>query len=240
MTAVSLGHVWHQLAVWAAHQGQPPSHLLILGTGLLAAGAVASRRVWPVARTVVTIAHEGGHALAAVVTGRRLHGVRVLHTSAGVTMTAGSPSGPGIILTALAGYLAAPLLGLGAAALLASGHLISVLVLSIAGLAGLMFAIRNAYGVLAVLLTGAAIVAVLWQRSAVTEAVLGYAMTWLLLFGGVRPVLELHRDRRRRRGPANDADQLARLTGLPGGLWTGVFGLVAVGALALGGWLLVS
>jgi peptidase M50B-like protein len=240
MTAVSLGHVWHQFAVWAAHQGQPPSHLLILGTGLVAAGAVASRRAWPVARTVVTIAHEGGHALAAVVTGRRLHGVRVLHTSAGVTMTAGSPSGPGIILTALAGYLAAPLLGLGAAALLAAGHLISVLVLGLAGLAGLAFAIRNAYGLLAVLLTGAAIVAVLWQRSAVTEAALGYAMTWLLLFGGVRPVLELHRDRRRRRSPANDADQLARLTGLPGGLWTGVFGLVAIGALALGGWLLVS
>jgi hypothetical protein len=193
-----------------------------------------------VARTVVTIAHEGGHALAAVATGRRLHGVRVLHTSAGVTVTAGSPSGPGIVLTALAGYLAAPLLGLGGAALLATGHLRAVLVLSLAGLAGLAFVIRNAYGLLAVVVAGAVIVAVLWQRSAVAAAALGYAMTWLLLFGGVRPVLELQRDRRRRRGPSNDADQLARLTGLPGGLWTGVFLLVAVGSLALGGWLLVT
>jgi hypothetical protein len=240
MTAVSLGHLWHHFALWAAHQGKPPSHLLILGTGLLAAGAVASRRAWPVARTVVTIAHEGGHALAAVATGRRLHGVRVLHTSAGVTVTAGSPSGPGIILTALAGYVAAPLLGLGGAALLASGHLLGVLLLGLAGLAGLAFVIRNAFGVLAVLAAGAAIVAVLWQRSALLAALLGYAMTWLLLFGGVRPVLELSRDRRRQRGPSNDADQLARLTGLPGGLWTGLFGLVAVGALALGGWLLVT
>ena len=240
MTAVSLGHVWHHLAAWADRQGQPPSHLLILGTGLLMAAAVASRRAWPVARTVVTIAHEGGHALAAVVTGRRLHGVRVLHTSAGVTVTAGSPSGPGIILTALAGYLAAPLLGLGGAALLAAGHLLAVLLLSLAGLAGLAFAIRNVYGLLAVVVTGAVIVAVLWQRSAVAAAALGYAMTWLLLFGGVRPVLELQRDRRRRRGPSNDADQLARLTGLPGGLWVGVFALVAAGALALGGWLLVG
>jgi hypothetical protein len=239
MTAVSLGQLWQHLTAWAARQGQPPSHLLILGTGLLAAGAVASRRVWPVARTVVTIAHEGGHALAAVATGRRLHGVRVLHTSAGVTVTAGSPSGPGIILTALAGYLAAPSLGLGWAALLASGHPMAVLLLSLAGLAGLAFAIRNAYGLLAVVVTGAAIVAVLWQRSAVLAALLGYAMTWLLLFGGVRPVLELQRDRRRR-GSSNDADQLARLTGLPGGVWVGVFGLVAVGALALGGWLLVG
>jgi hypothetical protein len=239
MTAASLGQLWHHLAVWAGRQGRPPSHLLVLGTGLLAAGAVASRRVWPVARTVVTIAHEGGHALAALATGRRLHGVRVLHTSAGVTVTAGSPSGPGIILTSLAGYLAAPLLGLGGAALLAGGHLLAVLLLGLAGLAGLGVAIRNAYGLLAVLVAGAAIVAVLWQRSAVLAALLGYAMTWLLLFGGVRPVLELSRDRRRRRASSNDADQLARLTGLPGGLWVGVFGLVAAGALALGGWLLV-
>ena len=123
MTAVSLGHLWHHLAAWADRQGQPPSHVLILGTGLLAAAVVASRRAWPVARTVVTIAHEGGHALAAVATGRRLHGVRVLHTTAGVTVTAGNPSGPGIILTALAGDLAAPLLGLGGAALLVAGHL---------------------------------------------------------------------------------------------------------------------
>jgi hypothetical protein len=240
MSAASLGPVWHHLAVWADRQGQPPSHLLILGTGLLAAGAVASRRVWPVARTVVTIAHEGGHALAAVVTGRRLHSVRVLHSSAGVTVTAGSPRGPGIVVTSLAGYLAAPLLGLGGAALLASGHLTAVLLLSLAGLAGLAFAVRNAYGLLAVGVTGAAIAAVLWQRSAVLAALLGYAITWLLLIGGVRPVLELRRDRRRRRGPSNDADQLARLTGLPGGLWTGVFGLIALGALGLGGWLLVT
>jgi len=237
---MSLGHLWHHWAAWAARQGQPPSHLLILSTGLVAAVVVASRRAWPVARTVVTIAHEGGHALAAVVTGRRLHGVRVLHASAGVTVTAGSPSGLGIILTALAGYIAAPLLGLGGAALLASGHLMTVLLLSLAGLAGLLFAIRNAYGLLAVLVTGAAIVVVLWQRSAVAAAALGYAMTWLLLFGGVRPVLELRRDRRGGRGPSNDADQLARLTSLPGGLWVGVFGLVAIGALGLGGWLLVS
>ena len=68
---MTAGEWWHHLSVWAARQGQPPSHVLVLATGLLAAAAVVSRRVWPVARTVVTIAHEGGHALAAVVTSRR-------------------------------------------------------------------------------------------------------------------------------------------------------------------------
>jgi Peptidase M50B-like len=236
---MTAGQWWHHLSVWAARQGQPPSHVLVLGTGLLAAAAVASRRVWPLARTVVTIAHEGGHALAAVATGRRLHSVRVLHSSAGVTVSEGNPAGPGIIVTALAGYLAAPLLGLGAAALLAAGHLLSVLLLILAGLAGLAIAVRNAHGLLAIGLTAAAVVAVLWHGSALPEAVLGYAMTWFLLFGGVRPVLELRRGRRQRPGTSNDADQLARLTRLPGGFWVGVFALVAVGALVLGGWLLV-
>ena len=132
------------------------------------------------------------------------------------------------------------MLGLGGAALLATGHLLAVLLLSLAGLAGLAFAIRNAYGLLAVVVTGAVIVAVLWQRSAVAAAALGYAMTWLLLFGGVRPVVELQRDRRRRRGPSNDADQLARLTGVPGGVWVGLFGVACVALLVFGGWLLVG
>ena len=40
-----------------------------------------------------------------------------------MTWSAGPPTGPGIVLTTAAGYLAPPLLGLGAAALLATGHL---------------------------------------------------------------------------------------------------------------------
>jgi hypothetical protein len=237
MDAAGLRHLWHHLVSASGHQ---PSRLLVLATGLLAVAAVASRRVWPVSRTVVTMAHEGGHALAALLTGRRLAGVRLFHNSAGVTVSAGYTGGPAVVLTALAGYLAPPLLGLGAAALLVTGHVFGLLVLSLAGLAGLAIAMRNAYGFLAVFVAGAVIAAVLWRGSAVTEALLGYAMAWFLLFGGARPVLELQRDRRRRRGASNDADQLARLTGAPGWLWVGVFGLVALGALALGAWWLVG
>lgn len=239
MGAASLRHLWHHLSSWTIVAGHQPPRTLVLVTGLLAVGAVASRRVWPVSRTVVTMAHEGGHALLALLTGRRLAGVRLFHNSAGVTVSAGYSGGPAVVLTALAGYLAAPLLGLGAAALLATGHLLSVLLLSLAGLVGLAIAMRNAYGFLVVFVTGAAIVAVLWQGSSPIEAVLGYAMTWFLLIGGARPVLELQRGRRRRPGDSNDADHLARLTGVPGSLWVGVFGLVALGALALGAWWLL-
>ena len=239
MDPATLRHLWHHLASSFTTANHQPSRTLVLATGLLAVAAVASRRVWPVSRTVVTMAHEGGHALVALLTGRRLAGVRLFHNSAGVTVSAGYTGGPAIALTALAGYLAAPLLGLGAAALLATGHLFSVLLLSLAGLVGLAVSVRNAYGFLAVFVAGAAIGAVLWQGSVLVEAALGYTMAWFLLFGGARPVLELQQGRRRRPGASNDADQLARLTGIPGPLWVGVFGLVALGALALGAWLLL-
>jgi hypothetical protein len=137
------------------------------------------------------------------------------------------------VLTAAAGYLTPPLLGLGAAALLVTGHLAGMLMLSLALLAALAIAVRNAYGLLAVLITGAAVAVVLWRASALGEDAFGYALTWFLLFGGVRPVLELQRTRRQRRAGRTDADQLAMLTGMPAGLWVAVFGMVALGALAV-------
>ena len=65
---------------------------------------------------VLMIVHEGGHALAALATGRHLSGVRLYRSTAGETVSAGRGSGPGIALTAAAGYPAPSLLGLGAAA----------------------------------------------------------------------------------------------------------------------------
>jgi hypothetical protein len=87
-----------------------------------------------------------------------------------------------------------------------------------------------------VVITGAAIAVVVWRGSALGENVLGYLLTWFLLFGGVRPVLELQRTRRRGRGRGRgtDADQLAALTGVPAGLWILLFGLAALAALAVG------
>jgi len=68
-------------------------------------------------------------------------------------------------------------------------------------------------------------------------------VAWFLLFGGLRPVVELarsqRRDRRRWRGGVSDADQLARLTGAPAGVWVTLFALVALVAIIVGARLLV-
>ena len=70
MDAVTLHRLWDRAAIYLTGTGHHPSRLLVLGTALVALAAVASSRIWPVARTVVTIAHEGGHALMALLAGR--------------------------------------------------------------------------------------------------------------------------------------------------------------------------
>ena len=235
MHPTSLAQLWHE-----AVTAEPlPPRLLVLGTAVAALILVGWRRAWPVTRTVVTMAHEGGHALAAVAVGRRLDGVRVHRSTAGLTVSAGSASGPGIVATAAAGYLAPPLLGLGAAALLATGHLVAALLLSLVMVAALTLMVRNAYGILATLTVAAAVALVTWRGSSLLQAAFGYAMVWFLLIGGIRPVLELQRSRRRGRASRSDADQLALLTGVPGGVWVGLFALVGLGALVISGlWLM--
>jgi hypothetical protein len=38
----------------------------------------------------------------------------------------------------------------------------------------------------------------------------------------------------------SDADALARLTGVPGGMWAGLFWLIATAAVITGAWVLVG
>jgi hypothetical protein len=219
-----------------------PSPWIVAASGAVALFVVLNAGTWHVARNAITIAHEAGHALVSLLSGRRLEGIRLHSDTSGVTVSRGKRTGPGMVLTALAGYVAAPLLGLGAAWLLAAHHVTATLWLLLALLTGTFLAVRNAYGVLAVLVTAVTVCAVTWFTSAAVQAVFGYGVAWFLLFGGVRPVIELQRQRSRRRGRArsSDADQLAHLTGVAGGLWVALFGLVAVAALVVGARWLIS
>jgi hypothetical protein len=223
-------------------QPVPPAWV-IAGSGTLALLIVLNPRTWRLARNPITIAHEGGHALASVLSGRRLDGIRLHSDTSGVTYSRGRRTGPAVVLTSAAGYLTPSLLGAGAAWLLAAHHVTAMLWLLLALLAATFLAIRNAYGALAVLVTVGAVLAVSWFATAAIQAAFGYTAAWFLLLGGARAVAELqsHRRRSRRRGQAStsDADQLGRLTGVPGGAWVAVFALVCVAALVLGMRLLI-
>jgi hypothetical protein len=234
-------------AVWdrvSGSQPLPPAWVVGL-TALVALAAVLNAGSWRLAGKVITIAHEGGHAFVSVLSGRRLDGIRLHSDSSGVTYSRGKRTGPGLVLTAAAGYVMPSLLGAGAAWLLAEQHLTAMLWLALVLLAATFLAVRNLFGGLAVLVTAASVFAVSYYAAPAVQAGFGYLAAWFLLFGGLRPVVELARGslgssgRRQRwqyrsRLGGSDADQLARLTGAPAGLWITLFVLVALAALVAG------
>ncbi|WP_329198127.1 MULTISPECIES: M50 family metallopeptidase [unclassified Streptomyces] len=216
-----------------------PAWWLVVATGLAALAAVAPRPVWRLSRNAITIAHEGGHGLLALLTGRRLDGIRLHSDTSGVTVSRGKPSGLGMVLTAAAGYTAPSLLGLGGAALLSAHRITLLLWAATALLLAMLVMIRNAYGLLTVVLTGAVFVLVSWLTPAQVQAVFAYGVVWFLLLGGVRPVFELQVKRRHGGAPDSDADQLGRLTHVHPVVWLLFFHAVALCALTGGArWLL--
>ncbi|OLF17541.1 M50 family metallopeptidase [Actinophytocola xanthii] len=216
----------------------PPDTMVLVAAGI-ALAIVALSMTWRLSRHVITIVHEAGHALVAVLAGRRLASIRLHSDTSGLTVTKGKPYGPGMVLTGFAGYVAPSLLGLGFAALLGAERVTALLVACVVLLLGVLVMVRNIYGVFSVLVTGAVLVGVAWWAKGEVQAAFAHVITWFLLLGGVRSVAELQGKRRRGRARDSDADQLAEITGAPGLFWVGSFMLIDLGCLVLAtAWLL--
>jgi hypothetical protein len=190
----------------------------VLAAGVAALVLVLLPATWPRVRLGITVVHEAGHALVAVLVGRRLSGIRLHSDTSGLTVSRGRPRGPGMVAMLAAGYLAPALLGLLAAFLLADGRGVALLWVLVVLLAGLLVWVRNGYGLLVVLLGGAAVFALTWWGSTQAQSIAAYLVAWLLLLAAPRPLLELLTSRRRSR--TSDPDQLATLTHVPAVLWT--------------------
>jgi hypothetical protein len=216
----------------------------VVVAGLLALLVVSWTASWRLTRGVVTIAHEGGHALAAVLTGRGLGGIRLHADSSGVTRSSGRGRGVGLVLTFLGGYPAPAALGLLGAALVATDRAGVSLWLMVVLLVLTLVQVRNVFGVVSVLTTGAVVGGVAWWGDVALQAGFAAALAWFLLFGALRSVRELQRGRRRgfsgRLGGESDADALARLTGVPGGMWAALFWLLGAVAVITGAWVLIG
>ncbi|MGY2077484.1 M50 family metallopeptidase [Blastococcus sp. SYSU DS0828] len=231
-----LARFWSRVTATVPDQ----STTVLVATAAIAALLVLSPALWRPARNVVTIAHEGAHGLVALAAGRRLAGIRLHSDTSGLTVSAGRPTGLGMVLTCAAGYTGPALFGLGATALLSAGHAIGLLWALLVLLALLLVQIRNWFGLWSVLATGAVVFGATWWLPPAGQAGFAAVATWFLLLAAPRAVLELQRARRRRGARDSDADQLARLTPFPAIVWVGVFLFVDVGALVLGArWLLV-
>jgi len=196
--------------------------------------------LWHLVRHVVTIAHEAGHAAVAALLGRQVRGIRLHSDTSGLTSHAGSTKRLPLALVAFAGYSAPAVLGVGAAALLHAGYAFALLWVVVLGLVVMLVQIRNGYGLLVMVL---AIGGFGWLAFAAPDpwrVGVAYGVSWLLLFGAVRAVVELSRSRRTPAGRGSDADALAQVTRVPGTLWVAVFWLVTVACAVGGAWLMIG
>lgn len=209
-----------------------PEARALLIVAALAVLATLWGPVWRAGRVFLTIAHEGGHAAAAVLTRRSVARVRINPDTSGLTQTYGRPHGPGAALVSFAGYPFPAMLGAGLVAAAVSGY--GRLWTAVAGLAlvVLLWWTRNLYGWLAVsaCVVGTALLAWYAPGQILVLALVGIGM--FLLAGSLRDLLA---ERRARRAGHRNSDvfSLGARSRLPAGAWW----LAMTGVVALSGWL---
>ncbi|MCM3882719.1 M50 family metallopeptidase [Frankia sp. R82] len=219
----------------AVLDGTAAPRSVVVVTGLLALLVVLASK-W--GERFDAAVHEGGHALAAYLTGRQVLAVWVEANGSGATLTRGRPRGAGLFVTVAAGYTGPPLVGVCSAALLAAGRVTAVLILAAFGLVTLLLVTVNRFG--QGLLVGALASLVVAGRFSPDWVQLWYAhfLAWLLLLSGPQSVLILHRARRGGAG-GSDADLLAALTHIPALLWVLGFAAFSLWCALRGATLLV-
>jgi Peptidase M50B-like len=221
-----------ELVQYQPGTGTVPLPQLVAGpTGLLVLIAFLIEGIWRLARHISVIAHEGAHVVAGWGAGYKVTGVKLNRDATGATATQG-PGGFGSVIILFAGYLGPSLCGLAAAFLIARDQIAIALGLALVGLAIMLILIRNFFGVISVVLNGVLIFLVLRYGSPAFQAVAACALSWFLLFAGVRWVL-MHRT------GAVDAKLLTQATRIPRFVWVILWLVITVAALWIGGHLLI-
>lgn len=207
---------------------------------LVAVACIASAPVWRMTRQLVTVVHEGAHGVVALLVGRRLSGIRLHSDSSGLAVSRGRPTGTGMVLTLLAGYVGPSVLGLLLAVGVHSGHAVGALWLLLLALVLLLLQIRNLYGLWVVVVSGAALVAVTRWLGPTAQTAVAQTICLFLLLAGPWSLVDLQRSRRAGVARHSDPDQLARITRVPGAVWWALMFVVSLGCLGGGARLLLG
>lgn len=180
--------------------------------------------------SIVTVAHEGGHVVAALLSGRDPTGFHVNENTGGGATRLNVSWGVTIIFVDLAGYLTPPLLGLAGANLVLAGKSWSVLWASVILLIGSFLHARGLFTNLVVILAGAGIGWVAVTGTEDLQALVAVTLVWIMLFGGVRALLGMGLGK-----SGSDAAELSNDTWIPAILWVALFWFVAIVCLWVGG-----
>ena len=202
--------------------------------GLVTFGVVAFDVTWQVLKYGTVMAHEGAHAVLISLLFRGWDGTELnLPDAEGGTYPKKDGGCLGTAIIAFIGYVGPSLSGLGAARLIQTGHIVDVLWVTLFLLVLLAFGLRWSYGVITVPLAAGLVYVVGRYTSAGVQIVAAYAIAWFLLLSGVRGIL------RRMRTGSGDGERLNGLTGVPQFIWFLVWMAATLGAVAIGGKMLV-
>lgn len=200
---------------------------------VIAAALSVPRRSWKYFGLLATATHEMGHAVAALLSGQRLSGIRLRLDHSGTTTTY-SRSRLASAWSCFWGYPVPALVGAtfvwcgfsgwGPAAITAGGLALAASLLFLRNLAGVLITFTAIAGTLLVILV-------------VPEAFVGHVAVVLgmaLLVAAVRDLVKLTHVhvRRRERLATSDAYLLWRATSIPSAVW-----IVLFAALVAGSWL---
>lgn len=200
---------------------------MLLSILAVAAALSIPRATWQWFGLFTTLVHELGHALAAVLTGRVVHGIRIRRNHSGDALSSGRGVF-GTIVSGVTGYPAPAIVGAAQLWSVFNGYTAIALFAGGIVLVLTLLVIRNLFGVL-VVLASAAVSAALWFYA--TPEVQSYALLVIgvaLLVGSVRgllTVVAVHTSRRSELG-TSDAYLLFRRTGIPSPLWLVLFALI--------------
>jgi hypothetical protein len=210
----------------------PPSSAMAF-TGLaIALGLVLG--LWEIAGHADTLAHEGAHVVGMILFERGVSGVTIDYDRDQHVGATSPPRNASFfsVLATIVGYYGPPLFGLLGAALLVHGSATGVLWVFLLLLAGLLVLVRNLFGALVIVATGALFYLTVTYGSATAQLVVACSWVWLLLISGVVSAFEHFRH-------GSDYALLQRRTLIPGFVWATLGVVVALGALWYGGsWLL--
>jgi hypothetical protein len=197
---------------------------VVLASGLIA--LLVTAILWWVVGHAITIAHEGGHALAAILVGGLVEYLWVTRKRDGET-GASALSRLTVIPFTLAGYLAPSVFGLIAAAIVVLGRPAAVLWTTVVLLVLVLTVASTWFTRFAVVAVGMVFALVLRTKSDGVLLWVACSWTWLLLIGGLVHVV-LHN------GKGSDHHRLRELTWLPVWFWSFLFTFVALASLIFG------
>jgi hypothetical protein len=164
------------------------------------------------------IVHEGAHMVVGLLTGRRVRHFVIEADGNAFTRYDPSPWGPARILSAMAGYPAPSLLGLGGAALLAAGRAWPLLWTTVVLLVLAWVKSMGELTSFLVVLVAAAVAYVAIYGSPTLQAGVAAGLVWLLLFSGLRSAAMIPMSNN-----SSDAAALARDTLIPRQIWKAGF-----------------